>query len=241
MVVLVTGSSKGIGRSTALLFAQNGYDVVINYNSDLNGALETKKEVEKFGVKALVVKTDVSKEDEVINMIDKIKKRFGKLDCIVNNASLSKDTLPFEKTVSDFNKILNVNLIGTYLVCKYASKIMKKGSIVNVSSNNAINAYYPMSLDYDASKAGVVSLTHNLAVMLAPDIRVNAVAPGWVNTDMNKDMDDDLIKEEKEKILLKRFAESKEIAKVIYFLASEDGSYINNSVIRVDGGLYGSC
>ena len=97
MVVLVTGSSKGIGRSTALLFAQNGYDVVINYNSDLNGALETKKEVEKFGVKALVVKTDVSKEDEVINMIDKIKKRFGKLDCIVNNASLSKDTLPFEK------------------------------------------------------------------------------------------------------------------------------------------------
>ena len=241
MVVLVTGSSKGIGRSTALLFAQNGYDVVINYNSDLNGALETKKEVEKFGVKALVVKTDVSKEDEVINMIDKIKKCFGKLDCIVNNASLSKDTLPFEKTVSDFNKILNVNLIGTYLVCKYASKIMKKGSIVNVSSNNAINAYYPMSLDYDASKAGVVSLTHNLAVMLAPDIRVNAVAPGWVNTDMNKDMDDDLIKEEKEKILLKRFAESKEIAKVIYFLASEDGSYINNSVIRVDGGLYGSC
>lgn len=241
MVVLVTGASKGIGRATAILFAKNGYDVVINYKSDLNKALETKKEIEKYGVKALIIKCDVSKEEEVINMIDKIKDCFGMLNCVVNNAGISKDTLPFEKVVDDFKEILNVNLIGTYLVCKYASKIMQKGSIINVSSNNAINAYYPMSLDYDASKAGVVSLTHNLAVMLSPNIRVNAVAPGWVKTDMNKDMDDDLIKEECEKIMLKRFAESKEIAKVIYFLASEDGSYINNSVIRVDGGLYGSC
>lgn len=240
MVVLVTGSSRGIGKSIAVMFAKNGYDVVVNYKSDEKGALETRKEIENYGVKALTIKCDVSKEEEVINMIDKITSEFGGLNCVVNNAGISKDTLFFEKSVEDFNEVLNTNLVGVYLICKYATKIMNKGSIINIASNNALNAYYPMSFDYDASKAGVISLTHNLSVALAPNIRVNAVASGWVNTEMNKEMDLDLKKEECEKILLKRFANPDEIAQVVYFLASDDASYINNSVIRVDGGLNGS-
>lgn len=241
MVVLVTGSSRGIGKSIAALFAKNGYDVVINYKNDVTSALKVKEELVTYGVNVLTVKCDVSKEEEVINMMNKITSKFGELNCVINNAGISKDTLPFEKSVDDFNLILNTNLIGVYLICKHASKIMNKGSIINIASNNALNAYYPMSLDYDASKAGVISLTHNMAVALAPNIRVNAVAPGWVTTNMNENMHLDLKKEESEKILLKRFADPDEIAKVVYFLASDDASYINNSVIRVDGGLYGSC
>lgn len=241
MVVLVTGASSGLGRQTAILFARNGYDVIINYCNNLDLAKETEQEVLKYNVQTLLIKCDVSKEDEVINMINVVKKKFHKIDCVVNNAAISKDCLPFEKSVADFKKILYVNLIGTYLVSKYASMCMDKGTIINVSSNNAMDSYYPMSLDYDASKAGIISLTHNLALALAPNIRVNAIAPGWINTNMNKNMDEDFYNQECKKILLNRFADAIEIAQVIYFLASDAASYINNTVIRVDGGIYGCC
>ena len=112
----------------------------------------------------------------------------------------------------------------------------QQGSIVNISSNAGLESYYPEGLDYDASKAGLISLTHNLAVKYAPYIRVNCIAPGWINTEMNKNLDEDYIKEEEEKILLNRFAEPEEIAKVVYFLSTEDAKYINNETIRVDGG-----
>ncbi len=241
MVVLVTGASKGIGASTALKFAEKGYDVVINYYSDTDRANKVKENVDKYGVKCLLCKCDISNEEEVKNMVDDIVNQFGSIDVLVNNAGIANDTLPFEKNIDEFKRVLDVNLIGTYLASKYVSKYMKKGSIINVGSNTAINAYYPYSLDYDASKAGVISLTHNLAVELSPNIRVNAVCPGWVNTDMNKELDKDYIKDECKNILLGRFAETKEIASVIYFLASEEACYINNSIIRVDGGTNGSC
>ena len=241
MVVLVTGASKGIGASTALKFAEKGYDVVINYYSDTDRANKVKENVDKYGVKCLLCKCDISNEEEVKNMVDDIVNQFGSIDVLVNNAGIANDTLPFEKNIDEFKRVLDVNLIGTYLASKYVSKYMKKGSIINVGSNTAINAYYPYSLDYDASKAGVISLTHNLATELSPNIRVNAVCPGWVNTDMNKELDKDYIKDECKNILLGRFAETKEIASVIYFLASEEACYINNSIIRVDGGTNGSC
>ena len=170
-------------------------------------------------------------------MINQIKEEQNHLDIIINNAAIAKDSLVDEKTKETFNEVLNTNLIGPFLVSKYGHKIMDKGSIINISSTNAYDTYYPYSLDYDASKAGLISLTKNLAVEYAPKIRVNAVAPGWINTEMNKELDKDFKKEECKKILLERFAEPKEIAKVVFFLASDDASYINGSVIRVDGGV----
>lgn len=241
MVVLVTGGSKGIGAATALKFADNGYDIALNYYSDDESALKIKEMILDCGVNCILEKCDVSNESDVNNMLDDIIKKYGRIDCVVNNAGISCDSLPFEKDVNDFKRVIDVNLIGTYLVSKSASEYMDSGCIINVASNTGMNAYYPYSLDYDASKAGVISLTHNLAVELSPDIRVNAVSPGWVNTDMNKNIDDEMVEEECENIFLKRFAEPEEIASVIYFLASDDASYINNSIIRVDGGTYGSC
>lgn len=240
-VVLVTGSNRGIGRSTIIEFAKAGLDVVINYCHHKEEAYELKEYVESnYNVRCLVVKCDVSKEDEVIEMINEIVDYFGSLDILVNNASVCKDSLLMDKDVESFRRILDVNLIGTYLCSKYAGKVMLEngGSIINVSSTNAIDTYYPESCDYDASKAGVISLTHNLAREFSPNIRVNCVCPGWVNTDMNKELSVEQVHEEEKNILLSRFADPEEIAKVIVFLASNKASYVNDSIIRVDGGKF---
>lgn len=238
--VLITGGSRGLGRACALKFAQLGYNVIINYNNSLKEAVSLEAYLkENYNISVLLVKADISKEDEVINMLNVIKNSFQKVDCLVNNAGIAIDTLFEDKTVQNFRKIIDVNLIGTFLVSKHIGSLMlkeKSGTIINVSSTNAIDTYYPYSLDYDASKAGVISLTHNLARQFAPYIRVNCVAPGWINTEMNKELDKEFIKEENKKILLGRFSEPSEIANVIAFLASHEASYINGSVIRVDGG-----
>lgn len=234
MVVLVTGSSKGIGRETIIKYAKEGYDVVINYNNSKEEALLLEEEVKKMGVKVLSIKADISNEEEVINMINIIKEEFNALDVLINNAGISIDTTFEDKTLENFRRILDVNLIGTFLVSKYASKIMNKGVIINVSSTNGIDTVYPESLDYDASKAGVISLTHNLAKQFAPNIRVNAICPGWVKTEMNKELDNEFIDNELSKIKLNRFAEPSEIAEAIYNISI--CTYINDSIIRVDGG-----
>lgn len=239
-VVLVTGASRGIGKATIIEFAKKGYDVVINYLNSKEDALELKKEIEEdYRVKALVVKADVANEEEVKNMVEETILKFGHIDVLVNNAGIAIDTIFDDKTKENFLKTLNTNLIGPFLVSKEVGKYMleaKHGSIINISSTNAIDTIYPESLDYDASKAGLISLTKNLAIQYAPYIRVNSVAPGWVLTDMNKELDEDFMNEECEKILINRFANPSEIAKVVVFLASDDASYINSSIIRVDGG-----
>ena len=241
-VVLITGASRGIGRSTALEFAKKGYNVVINYLNSEKNALDLKKEVEeKYQITALTIKADVSNEEEVKTMVEKIILKFGYIDCLVNNAGIAIDTIFDDKTKENFLKILNTNLIGPFIVSKEVAKYMmkeKKGTIINISSTNGIDTVYPESLDYDASKAGVISLTKNLAREYAPYIRVNSVAPGWVLTEMNKELDKEFIDNECERILLKRFADPSEIAKIVVFLASDDASYINSEVIRVDGGWY---
>ena len=241
-VSLVTGSSKGIGRATIIELAKQGSDVVINYNTDLDGALSLVNEIAKYNVKSVIIKCDISNEDEVKSMIDKVIDEFGRIDILVNNAGIAIDTTFEDKTKENFMKILEVNLVGTFLVSKYVGVHMlnqKSGKIVNISSDAAINKNYPESLDYDASKAGVISLTKNLAKQYAPYINVNCVAPGWVDTNMNKELDQDFINEENNKILLNRFAKPVEIAKVISFLVTDDASYINSEVIKVDGGFNG--
>lgn len=240
-VALITGSSRGIGRETAINMAKEGCNIIINYNNSKEAAKTLKKELEEtFKVKVLTIKADVSNEEEVKNMVEKSIKEFNKIDILVNNAGIAKDNLITEKTKEEFLSVINTNLIGTFLVTKYVSKYMleeKQGKIINIVSTNGIDTYYPESIDYDASKAGVISLTHNFATYLAPYITVNAVAPGWTNTDMNKELSQEQIENEQEKILLDRFAEKEEIAKVITFLATDDANYINDTIIRVDGGV----
>ena len=239
-VVLVTGSNRGIGKACIEEFAKAGLDVVINYCHRKNEAYALKKAIEtNYDVNVMVVKADVSIEEEVIGMINAVVDEFGTIDILVNNASVCKDTLLMDKRVVDFKRILDVNLIGTYLCSKYAGKVMKEngsGKIINIASTNAIDTYYPESCDYDASKAGVISLTHNFAREFAPYINVNCVCPGWVKTDMNKDLSLEQVHKEEKGILLGRFADPDEIAKVVLFLASSKASYVNDSIIRVDGG-----
>ena len=236
--VLITGASRGIGAATALKFASEGYNVAINYLNSKDKAEQLKEMIlEKYDVSVLLVQANLENELDIKKMVKDVVDTFGTIDILVNNAGIAIDSLVEDKTVEDFEKILRVNLISAFICARECAKVMTDGSsIINVSSTNAVDAYYPYSLDYDASKAGMLSLTKNLAVEYSPKIRVNAVMPGWVNTDMNKELDKEYIEKECEKILLGRFAEPTEIAEVIYFLASPSASYINGSIIRVDGG-----
>ena len=239
-VVLITGASRGIGRSTAIKFAQNNYNVVINYNNSIDRAKELEEYlINTYNIETMVIRADISNELEVKDMVDNIINKFGKIDVLVNNAGIAIDSDFLDKNKDSFNKVLNTNLVGTFIVSKEVSKYMidnKEGSIINISSTNGIDSMYVESLEYDASKAGVISLTHNLANYLKPFVRVNCVCPGWVNTEMNDNLDKSYIEEENKKIMLNRFGSPEEIANVIYFLASDEASYINSSIIKVDGG-----
>lgn len=244
-VALVTGSSGGIGKYIALKLASEGYDVVIHYNQNEDSGKNVELECQNYGVKTLLVKADLSDENDIKIMIDKIINEFGKIDILVNNAAIEINSDFKEKTKETFKKVLDVNLIGTFLVTKYASKYMlenKYGKIVNITSNNAINKYDPSTMEYDASKAGIISLTHNLALELAPYINVNAVAPGWVLTEkikeLNNSLDGMLEEEESKKILINRFTLPEEVANLVSFLVSDDARAINNEIIKIDGGTY---
>ena len=236
MNVLVTGSSRGIGSAIIKKFASNGWNVVINYNNSKSAAEKLESELEKYNIEVLRIKCDIKKEEEVKNMFLKIKEKFNSLDVIVNNAGISLDNELNKKDSNEFMKVINTNLLGTYLISKHGMNLLKKGSIINISSNNVFNGNIINSVDYDASKAGIISLTHDFAKYLAPDIRVNCICPGWINTDMNKNIYSEYKKEEENKILLKKFGEVEDIANVVYFLASNDAKYINDTIIRVDGG-----
>jgi len=240
-VVLVTGSSIGLGKATVIKFAKEGFNVVINYLTHEKEAYELKEEIEnKYKVDVLVVKCNVSNENEIKNMYKKIIDYYGKLDVLVNNAGIAMDNEFESKKKKDFMKTLEVNLVGTFLVSKIFGSYMyenKKGVIINISSNNAIDGYNVYSLEYDASKAGIISLNHNLANQFAPYVRINTICPGWINTDSINNMNPLYLSREKSRILLDRFASPEEISNIIYFVASEEASYINDSIIKVDGGM----
>lgn len=238
-VVLVTGSSRGIGKAIALKFAEKGAKVIVNYVNSKKEAEDVVKKIEEIGSEAIMVKCDVSKEDEVKKMVKESVDKFGKIDVLVNNAGIVFD-VPFKnKTVDQWKRTLDVNLIGTFLCTKYVVEEMSKqksGNIINISSTNGIDTYNSESIDYDASKAGVNIFTKCIAKELAPNIRVNGIAPGWIDTDINKDLPKDYVEEEKKRICLKRFGKPEEIANVALFLASDESSFITGSIVVVDGG-----
>lgn len=239
-VVLVTGSSIGLGRAIIETFASNNYNVIINYNNSKQEAEELKSYIENtYHTKAITIKCDITKESELEEMKQIIIKEFGVLDCLVNNAGIAIDTDFNLKTKEDFIKILDTNLVSLFLVSRTFGNLMlenKKGKIINIASTNGIDSYYEYSLDYDTSKAGVINLTHNLANHYSPYINVNCVCPGWIDTPMNKDLDESFKQKEIDKILLRRFASPKEIASLVYFLSTDEASYINDSIIKIDGG-----
>lgn len=240
--VLITGGTRGIGEAISREFAKKGYNLIINYVNSKEKAEKLKNELEeKYNINVLTVQADIADEKEIKNMVDIALNKFGKIDVLVNNAGIIIDKEFEDKTIEDWKQTLNINLIAPFILTKLIGKEMvknKSGAIINISSINGINTYHPSSVDYDASKSGLISLTFDSAVEFSPYVRVNCIAPGWVDTEMNKDLSEDYVKEEIERILVRRFGRPEEIAKVVTFLASDDASFINSTVIKVDGGWY---
>ena len=243
-VALITGASRGIGAELARTFAKNGYDLVLTYLNSEERAKQIEEEISSLGAHVIMQKCDISNEDDVKNLTNQALNQFKKIDVLVNNAAVCIDTVFSEKTAQNFKRTLDVNLVGTFLVSKYIGEIMKQnksGKIINLTSTNGINTYFPMCLDYDASKAGIISLTHNLAMQFAPYVNVNAVAPGFIATESEiSGVDEEFIKMEEEKIMLRRAGTEQDVANLVLFLASDNSNFINNEVIRIDGGIYGN-
>ena len=244
-VVLITGASRGIGKATAIKLAEKGYDLILNYCHSKDEAIQLKEDLEKtYQIKCLAIQADVSKEDEVDKMFIEAEDTFGGVDILINNAGIDMPSFFKQKNADEFKRVLDVNVIGAFNCAKRAYEHMQAqqfGKIINLSSTNGINTYYPVNIDYDASKAALISLTHNLAIQFAPHVTVNAIAPGFIGTEHELEgYDADFLQEETNKILLGRYGKPEEVASLIAFLISEDASFINNSVIRIDGGQIGS-
>lgn len=245
-VVLVTGGAQGIGKAIVLELAKNHYDVVINYLTSNKAAALLEEEIKKnYDVRVMTIQADVSKEEEVDAMISLIEKKWGGVDILVNNAAVDLSNLFHLKTADEFRKTLDVNAVGAFNCSKRVYRHMldqEYGRIINISSTNGINTYYPMCIDYDASKAALISLTHNLAFEYGPYINVNAIAPGFIGTDNELDgYDEEFLKEEQEKIMVNRYGKPEEVAYLVKFLISDEANFINNTIIRIDGGQKGSC
>lgn len=243
--VLITGGAGGIGEAIALELAKSGYDIVISYLTSAEKAKQLQTRIEEeFGVRCLAVKADISSEEEVDAMVTAIEKELGGADILINNAAIDLPNLFRLKTAEEFRRVLDVNVVGAYLCAKRVWPHMKEqgfGRIINITSTNGMNTYYPMCFDYDVSKAALNQLTHDLAVQFAPEVHVNAVAPGFIGTEKELEgYDEEFLKAETEKILLGRYGEPEEVAYLVRFLIGPEADYINNTIIRIDGGQPGS-
>lgn len=238
-VVLITGASSKIGEAISRELIKD-YEVILHYNTNENRITTLKEELEKeYNKKVLTIRCNLSCEEEIDNMLKEIYSQYQNIDILINNAAITIDTFFEDKTKENFIKTLDVNLVVPFLLSKKIGPKMKEnkdGIIINISSTNGIDTPYIESIDYDASKAGLISLSNNLANYLSPYVRVNTVCPGWINTDINKDLDKDFVAKEIDKILLGRFGEPEEVSHLIKFLVSDEAKYINNSIIRIDGG-----
>ena len=237
---IVTGGSRGIGRSICLALAKAGANVVTCYANGADGANETVRLCEELGVKAVAMKADVSNYDDVSAMVAKTKEEFGTIDILVNNAGITKDNLMLKMSESDFEQVIDTNLKGAFLFTKDVSKIMLKqrsGRIINISSVVGVfgNAG---QVNYAASKAGLIGMTKSVAKELASrGITSNAIAPGFIETDMTAALNESVAEEMLKAIPLKRMGTGDDIANAVVFLASDLASYITGQVICVDGGM----
>ncbi|MBM7578464.1 3-oxoacyl-[acyl-carrier protein] reductase [Jeotgalibacillus terrae] len=237
---IVTGASRGIGRSIAIELAKNGANVVVNYSGNEEKAKETAREVESAGTKALVFKADVSNADDVQAMLKETLSEFGSIDILVNNAGITKDNLLMRMKEDDWDQVMDINLKSVFLTTKAAARPMmkqRKGKIINVSSIVGVMGNAGQA-NYVASKAGVIGLTKTSAKELAArGINVNAVAPGFIETDMTGELPPDVQEAMKQMIPLDRFGKPEDIAKAVVFLASDDADYITGQTIHIDGGM----
>lgn len=240
-VVLVTGSSKGIGSSLAQDFAKNGAKVCVNYSSGKEKAEKIAESIKLSGGSCMTVGADVSDEDDVKRMFKEIEACFGSVDILINNAGITKDNLFIRMKTAEFDDVININLKGAFLCSKVAAKAMMKkryGKIINISSVVAYTGNVGQA-NYVSSKSGLIGLTKSLSLELASrGIRVNAVAPGFIETEMTENLTDDVKKAMKSKIPLAEFGKPEDINGTVRFLASSDSDYITGQVLHVNGGMY---
>lgn len=237
---LVTGGSRGIGKAIVLELAREGANVALTYISNEDRAKEVIGEVESYDVKGLAIKADVSKEEEVNNMIEIVNSELGGIDILVNNAGITKDNLLIRMKTEDWDDVINTNLKGVYLCTKAVVRgMMKKryGKIVNIASVVGISGNAGQG-NYSASKAGIIGFTKSIAKELGSrGININGVAPGFVETDMTNVLNEKIKEEMLNQIPLKRFAKPEDIADVVVFLCSDKANYITGQIINVDGGM----
>lgn len=237
---IVTGAAKGIGKAIALKLASLGANIVLNYRSSEKEAAEVADEIKELGVEVLTVKADISKLDEVEGLVKAAKEKFGSVDIMVNNAGITKDTLILRMKEEDFDSVIDVNLKGVFNCMKAITPVMvkqKQGKIISISSVVGI-AGNAGQVNYSASKAGIIGMTKSLAKELGSrGVNVNAVAPGFIETDMTSTLGDKVKEEAEKNIPLKKFGKAEDVAECVAFLASEASNYITGQVIQVDGGM----
>lgn len=239
-VALITGATRGIGKQIAITLAKSGYDIAINYRTENDDLTNTKEEIEKNNVKCLAVKGDVAVFEDCEKFVEEVVKEFGKIDVLVNNAGITRDTLLMRMKKEDFESVINTNLVGTFNVTKNVISHMLKarlGRIINISSVVGVSGNAGQT-NYAASKAGIIGFTKSLAKEVASrNILVNAIAPGFIETGMTDVLKDEIKQDIEKNIPLKRIGTPEDVANVVKFLASEDSSYITGQVINVDGGM----
>ena len=243
-VALITGGTRGIGKEIgkeiACTLAEENYDIIINYRTENEELMKLKKEIEQKRVRCLLLKGDVSNFEDCKKLVEEAINRVNHIDVLVNNAGITKDMLLMRMKPEDFNEVINVNLIGTFNMTKNVINYMmkeRKGRIINVSSVVGISGNAGQT-NYAASKAGIIGFTKSLAKEVASrNILVNAIAPGFIQTDMTNILKENVKDEIEKTIPLKRMGTAKDVANVVKFLVSEDSSYITGQVIQVDGGM----
>lgn len=239
-VALITGGSRGIGKAIALKLASLGANIIINYTKSDIKAKEVIKDAENLGIRAVALKADVSNKDDVESFVNKVIDEFGKIDILVNNAGITRDNLLMRMKEDEWDDVINVNLKGTFNVTKAAIRTMlkqKSGSIINIASVIGISGNAGQC-NYAASKAGIIGFTKSVAKEVAKkNVRVNAIAPGFIRTDMTDKLSEKVKEEYLKKIPLNKLGEPEDIANAVAFLASDLSSYITGQVLVIDGGL----